>query len=91
MELRVINDKVFVRVSPPKAAVGAAGIIVQRESRSDEFVCTVVACSPEAVVSQGDTVVIRQLPRGVPYDTAIVGDEELLVLRESEVLAVLEE
>lgn len=91
MELKVINDRVLVRVSAPHDMVGAAGIVVPRESRDDEHIGQVVACAPTAPVSEGDRVLFQKLPRGVPYDTAIVGDEELLVLREREVLAVLED
>lgn len=90
MDLRTLNDRVLIRVSPPEKAVGTAGIIVARESREDEHIGQVVACSPNAPVQEGDRVLFQRLPKGMPYDTTIVGDEELLVLREREVLAVVE-
>ena len=88
--MRVIGDKVLIRVSAPTAETGPAGIFLAREARDDEHIGEVVACASSAPVKAGDRVLFHRLPAGVPYQTAIVGDEELLVLRESDLLAVVE-
>jgi co-chaperonin GroES (HSP10) len=91
MQISALKDKVFIRVSPPHAEVGG-GLVVPREARNDEHIGQVVASGPGASeVQEGDRVVFKNYGRGIPYDTAIVGEEELLVLRGEEVLAVLED
>ena len=82
MEVRTINDKVLVRVSPPTDKVGSAGIVVPRESRDDHYIGQVAACAPTFPVDVGEHVVFQQLPKGMPYDTVIVGKEELLAVVE---------
>lgn len=47
--LRALNDRVLVRVSPGQAQVGAAGIIVARESRDDEHIGQVVSAGADSV------------------------------------------
>lgn len=89
--LRALNDRVLVRVSPGQAQVGAAGIIVARESRDDEHIGEVVTAGADSAASPGDRVLFQALPRGVSYDTVVVDDEELLVLRERQLLAVFED
>lgn len=91
MKLKVINDRVLIRVSPPVAEYGPFGIVLARESRDDEHIGEVVACPEDGAVTAGDKVLFRRLPDGVPYETVIVGDEELLVLREQDLLAVVED
>lgn len=91
MEIRALSDTVFVRVSPPNAEVGG-GIVVPREARNDEHIGQVVVSGPEASeVQSGDRVVFKKYQARMAYETAIVGEEELLVLRAPEILAVLED
>jgi co-chaperonin GroES (HSP10) len=89
MQIHPLNNRVFVRPAPAPEWIGSIAVPV--DFRPNECKGTVVRASPSAVVEDGQEIVYERPPKGLGYDTALVDGEELLVMGDQHVLAVLEE